>query len=58
MTDEANRVLLPLFTNIRLGKVIHNSHYILAIFAGKLGDFTHRKAIMALPWSPNTKSGS
>jgi hypothetical protein len=55
MTDEANRILLPLFTNIRLGKVSHNSHFIASIFTDKLDDLTHCKTIMASKESPDTK---
>jgi hypothetical protein len=55
MTDEANRILLPLFSNIRLGKLSHNSHFIASIFTDQLDDLTHCKTIMVLKEAPDTK---
>jgi hypothetical protein len=53
MTDEANRILL--FSNIRLGKLSHNSHFIASIFTDQLDDLTHCKTIMASKEAPDTK---
>ncbi|MFT7497389.1 MAG: hypothetical protein ACI9V8_002300 [Urechidicola sp.] len=55
MIHEANCILLPLFTNIRLGKVSHNSHFIVSILTDQLDDLTHRKTIMASKDSPDTE---
>jgi hypothetical protein len=55
MTDEANRILLSLFSNIRLGKLSHNSHFIASIFTDQLDDLTHCKTIIASKEAPDTE---